>query len=567
VAPPKAWLPPQLRDGGRAFGIATQLYATRGKTDQGIGDFTVLGDLGAEAARQGASMVVINPIHALFAGERGRASPYQPNDRRFLDPIYLDVGRLGEDGTGRAHDLFNTHSGAFAAQGATPDVSYRNVWGLKQQVLERSFTDFEAEVLANPEGEAAQNFERFIAGGGATLERFAIFEAISETRPNEPWMRWGDGLADAFSPGVESFAWAHRGRVRFHQYLQYLCDLQLAATDRRVRSVGLGIGIMRDLAIGGAPDGAEVWTQPDLYVNGVSIGAPPDLLATTGQIWGLPPVDPHRLTRTGFAAFATLLAANMRHAGGMRIDHAMGLTRLFWVPDGAEGKDGAYVAYPFKDLLGQVTLESNRAECLVVGEDLGTVPRGFREPLAEADIQAYRVLFLEREGLGFNKPSAYAQNALSCISTHDLPTFAGWWEGADLHERALLNIIPMETIADALATREDEKKELIKALVAEGFLEDPGDKELKAEDIVPAAHAFVASARSTLVVAQTDDLAGERIAVNLPGTSNERPNWRRKIATPVPNLLNLPGAQAILAALRKARPHPDSATNGTGETS
>jgi glycogen operon protein len=381
-------------------------------------------------------------------------------------------------------------------------------------------------------------------------------------------MRWGDGLADAFSTGVESFAWAHRSRVRFHQYLQYLCDLQLAATDRRVRSVGLSLGIMRDLAIGGAPDGAEVWTQPDLYVKGVSIGAPPDLLATTGQIWGLPPVDPHRLTRAGFAAFATLLAANMRHAGGMRIDHAMGLTRLFWVPDGAEGKDGAYVAYPFKDLLGQVTLESNRAECLVVGEDLGTVPRGFREPLAEADIQAYRVLFLERDGLGFNKPSAYAQNALSCISTHDLPTFAGWWEGADLHERALLNIIPMATLADALATREEEKKELVKALVAEGFLEEPGEKELKAEDVVPAAHAYVASARSTLVVAQTDDLAGERIAVNLPGTSNERPNWRRKIRTPVPELLNLPGAQAILAVLRKARPHPDSETNRTeGKTS
>jgi glycogen operon protein len=563
VAPRKAWLPPALKDGGRAFGIATQLYALRGHGDQGlgdqgIGDFSVLGDLAAEAARQGASMVVINPIHALFAGERGRASPYQPNDRRFLDPIYLDVGRLGVDGIGRAHDLFSTHSGAFAVQAASADVGYRAVWGLKQQILERSFTDFEAAVLANPEGEAAQDFERYIAAGGATLERFAIFEAISETRPNEPWTVWGDGLGDAFSAGVESFAWAHRSRVRFHQYLQYLCDLQFAEADRRARSVGLGLGILRDLAIGGAPDGAEVWTQPDMYVKGVSIGAPPDLLATTGQIWGLPPIDPHRLTRGGFSSFATLLAANMRHAGGIRIDHAMGLMRLFWVPDGAEGKDGAYIAYPFKDMLGQVTLESNRAECLVVGEDLGTVPGGFREPLAEADVQAYRVLFLERDGLGFNKPSVYAQNALSCISTHDLPTFAGWWEGADLHERALLNIIPMATVGEALATREQEKAALAKALVEAGFLDDPGDAELKAEDVAPAAHAYVASAPSTLVVAQTDDLAGARIAVNLPGTSNERPNWRRKIDTPVPELLNLPGAQAILQALRQARPRPDS---------
>jgi glycogen operon protein len=571
VAPRRAYLPAMLSNGGRAFGIATQLYATRGLADQGIGDFTVLGDLAVESARQQASMVVINPLHALFAGERGRASPYQPSDRRFLDPIYLDVSRLGEEPDGgRAHDLFGTHAGAFAAQSATADVGYRAVWGLKQQVLERRFADFEAMNLANPESEAAQAFERFIAASGHSLERFAIFEAISETRPQEPWTRWSDGLSDAYSAEVESFAWAHRTRVRFHQYLQYLCDLQLGVAARRAKSAGLGLGLMRDLAIGAAPDGAEVWCQPDIYVKGVSVGAPPDPLATTGQIWGLPPIDPHRLTRSGFGAFAGLLAANMRHAGGMRIDHAMGLTRLFWVPDGAEGKDGAYVAYPFKDMLGQVTLESSRAECLVVGEDLGTVPNGFREPLAAADIQAYRVLFLERDGVGFNKPEVYAQNALACISTHDLPTFTGWWEGVDLHERALLGIIEMATLGDALAVREQEKTALVAALVAAELLDDPDETVLGAADVMPAAHAYVASARSTLVVAQTDDLAGERIAVNLPGTSTERPNWRRKIETPVPDLLKTPGAQAILDVLRKERPHPDvfnRTDHGEGETS
>jgi glycogen debranching enzyme GlgX/4-alpha-glucanotransferase len=571
VAPRRAYLPAMLSNGGRVFGIATQLYATRGLTDQGIGDFTVLGDLAVESARQQASMVVINPLHALFGGERGRASPYQPSDRRFLDPIYLDVSRLGDESDGsRAHDLFATHAGAFAAQSATADVGYRAVWGLKQQVLERRFADFEAMNLANPESEAAQAFERFIAASGHSLERFAIFEAISETRSQEPWTRWSDGLSDAYSAEVESFAWAHRTRVRFHQYLQYLCDLQLGTAAQRANSAGLGLGLMRDLAIGAAPDGAEVWSQPDIYVKGVSVGAPPDPLATAGQIWGLPPIDPHRLTRSGFSAFAGLLAANMRHASGMRIDHAMGLTRLFWVPDGAEGKDGAYVAYPFKDMLGQVTLESSRAECLVVGEDLGTVPGGFREPLAAADVQSYRVLFLERDGVGFNKPEVYAANALACISTHDLPTFAGWWEAADLHERALLGIIEMATLGEALTVREQEKAALVAALVAAELLDDPGETALGAADIMPAAHAYVASARSTLVVAQTDDLAGERTAVNLPGTSTERPNWRRKIETPVPNLLNAPLAQAILDVLRKARPHPDAINrtdHGEEETS
>ena len=557
IAPRRAHLPGPLKNGGRAFGIATQLYATRGRADQGIGDFTVLGDLAAEAARQDASLVVINPLHALFAAERGRASPYQPSDRRFLDPIYIDVAGLGEAGIGRAHDLYTTHAGAFAAQSAASDVGYRAVWGLKQQVLERRFADFESLILAQPENEEAQAFERFIAAGGNTLERFAIFEAISETLPSDPWMRWPGGLAEAYGVEVESFAWAHRPRVRFHQYLQYLCDLQLGAAAARAKSVGLELGLMRDLAIGAAPDGAEVWTQPDMFIKGVSVGAPPDPLATTGQIWGLPPINPHSLIRSGFGAFATLLAANMRHAGGLRIDHAMGLTRLFWVPDGAEGKDGAYVAYPFKDMLGQVTLESTRAECLVVGEDLGTVPNGFREPLAEADIQSYRVLFLERDGLGFNRPAVYAQNALSCISTHDLPTFAGWWEGADLKERASLGIIEPETLGAALTAREQEKAALVAALVDQELLDDPGKAMLTAEDVMPAAHAYVAGAPSTLVVAQTDDLAGERVAVNLPGTSNERPNWRRKIATPVPDLLNSAGAQAILETLRKERPRRD----------
>jgi glycogen debranching enzyme GlgX/4-alpha-glucanotransferase len=554
IAPRRGYLPDMLSDKGRSFGIAAQLYSIRGQADQGIGDFTVLGELARQAAWQNASMVVINPLHALFTADRGRASPYQPSDRRFLDPIYLDVGRLGDgaDAVG-AQGVFAANGRAFATQSSLPAVEYIAVWALKQQVLERRFADFEAMVLVNPDSEPVLAFERFIATGGSTLERFAIFEAISETRPLKPWTRWTDGLSDVHSAEVVSFAWAHRSRVRFHQYLQYLCDSQFGAAAAEAKSAGLGLGLMRDLAIGAAPDGAEVWSQPDMFVKGVSVGAPPDPLAPNGQIWGLPPLNPHDVARTGFSAFSTLLAANMRHAGGMRIDHVMGLTRLFWVPDGADGKDGAYVAYPFKDMLGQVTLESSRAQCLVVGEDLGTVPDGLRGPLAEADVQSYRVLFLERDGLGFNRPEIYAGNALACISTHDLPTFAGWWEGADLKERAALNIIPAETIDDALTVREEEKAALVDALVAEELIVDPDGGALKAEDVMPAAHAYVASSPSALVVAQADDLAGERVAVNLPGTSIERPNWRRKIETPVGTLLKTEQAQAILDALRAAR--------------
>jgi glycogen debranching enzyme GlgX/4-alpha-glucanotransferase len=536
VAPRTAYLPAMLAGGGQAFGISAQLYSMRGAADQGIGDFTVLGDLTAATAREGGSAVIINPLHALFAADRGRASPYQPNDRRFLDPIYLDVAGQGD---GEAAKIFSRLS-------ATSQVDYQAVWAAKSAILERRFADFDAAPPAD--------FAQFVTDGGSALRRFAIFEAISETRQGESWKNWPVGLSDVGSSAVEAFAQVNQRRVRFHQYLQYLCDRQLSGAAERARAAGLGLGLMRDLAIGAAPDGAEVWAQPDMFVSGVSVGAPPDPLALNGQIWGLPPLDPHGMARTGFSAFAGLLAANMRHAGGLRIDHVMGLSRLFWVPDGADGKDGAYVAYPFKDLLGQLTLESSRARCLVIGEDLGTVPEGFREPMAAADVQSYRVLFLERDGIGFNPPESYAAKAVACISTHDLPTFLGWWEAADLRERHVLGIIEPDGLDDALAIREAEKAELLKALIAEELLPAAeGGSVPPTEQIMAAAHAYVALSPAALVMAQADDLAGEHVAVNLPGTSNERPNWRRKIEMPVQGLLDTPTAQAILGKLREAR--------------
>ncbi len=560
VAPRRGFLPAALADGGRSFGIAAQLYSLRGPADQGVGDFSLLADLATATAREEGSAVIINPLHALFAADRSRTSPYQPSDRRFLDPIYINVGAMGDgaDAT-RARALFAANAKDFSALSLVPMVDYPGVWAAKQAVLERRFFDFDAMVVTYQPAEAAQGFARFISDGGAPLRRFAIFEAISESLPGVPWMRWPDGLADVNSAAVEKFARHHEDRIRFHQYLQYLCNLQMGAASAAGQSAGLGIGLVRDLAIGAAPDGAEVWSQPELFVKGVSVGAPPDTLAPEGQIWGLPPMSPHQMTRTGFAGFAGLLAANMRHAGGLRIDHVMGLTRLFWVPDGAKGEDGAYIDYPFRDMLGQVTLESSRARCMIVGEDLGTVPEGLREPLAEADVQSYRVLLLERNGIGFNPPENYARNALTCISTHDLPTFAGWWEGADLKERHALGMPGHADLTATLAIRDKEKTALIEALIAEGLIEGPADAERQAEDVMPAAHAFIARSPAALVVAQTDDLAAERVAVNLPGTSLERPNWQRKIETPIPGLLKTRIAQAVLTQLRQARPRDGDA--------
>jgi glycogen operon protein len=270
------------------------------------------------------------------------------------------------------------------------------------------------------------------------------------------------------------------------------------------------------------------------------------MFSPQGQVWGLPPLNPITLRNTAGDAFAELLAANMRHAGALRIDHVMGLERLFCIPDGAPAREGAYLRYPRETLLRRLTLESRRATCLVVGEDLGTVPDGLRERLRQADIQSYRVLWLERDGPAFRPPQAYPARSVACVTTHDLPTLAGWWRGADIAERLALNLLtPGEAEAET-ATRETARHALREALEREGL--PTADADLPA-----SLHAFIAASPAALILIQTDDLAGETTAVNLPGTDHERPNWRRRLRTDLAGLFTSRDAQAILQAVRARR--------------
>ena len=577
VAPHRCYLPPAIGDGGRRFGISAQLYAQRRANDAGIGDFMTLAMLARAAAREGAATIGINPLHMLFPGQRERASPYHPSDRRFIDPIYLDLPSAEK----------NLSAGDI--------VAYSDVWASKSAALERLFT--------NKRPSAA--FDRFVLDGGVTLRRFGIFQAIAETRPGETWHQWPAELRSPGNDAVEAFASAHAHRVTFHQYLQFLADRQFAAA---VADGGLELGIYRDLAVGAAPDGAESWADSLDLADGAWIGAPPDPFAALGQNWHLPPPLPLAFARDGYARFAALIAANMRHAGALRIDHVMGLSRLFWIPDGATGADGAYVAYPFADLLGQVALESTRARCMVVGEDLGTVPEGFRQTMSEADIFSYRVMLLERNGRDFNPASSYPARAVACVTTHDLPPLAGWWEAVDIRERVALGLLQSE--ADAAKERDAERSALVKALTAEGVMErdvetidppgavhgdqstadahhedrslhppagnhedisarraagdqrdergvDPSNSETKplstqpsVETVVTAAYQFIAATSSELVLVQAEDLARMRTGVNLPGTDRERPNWRLRLTEPVETLLSSPTARPILEALR-----------------
>jgi glycogen operon protein len=545
VAPAGCYLP---HDAARAFGLSAQLYSVRRDGDQGIGDFSTLAELARAGAKAGAALIAINPLHALFGQDRARVSPYYPSDRRFLDPLYVDVAELRRM-LGAPIDFDEKIA---AALSAAADVDYPGVHELKMAALERAFAVFLDLSRRQPDAAPAASFQRFIDQGGTALARFCVFEAISEARNGQSWRMWPQELREARPAALSAFAREHATRVQFHQFLQWLADAQFARSAQDARAAGLSLGFCRDLAIGAAPDGAECWSRAGSFVDGFSIGAPPDAFSREGQNWGLPPPNPIDMEKSGGADFAALLRANMRHAGALRIDHVMGLARLFVIPDGEKPAAGAYVNYPFETLMGQLALESQRAQCVVVGEDLGTAPWGFRERLARADVLSYRVLWFERSREGFASPAHYPKKAMACVSTHDLPTLEGWWAAADIAEKEALGLIAPDVAEAARAARRAEKDALLEALRAQGLIDDGRRSSSAFDDLLAwALHAFIARTPSLLAMAQLDDLAGETQAINLPGTDRERSNWRRRLPESIDALLDSRRARAILAGLRR----------------
>ena len=559
VAPPRCHTPDDVAAGARRFGLAAHLYALRRPDDQGIGDFTTLAEAVRATARAGGTLLGLNPLHALFSVDRDRASPYHPSDRRFVDPIYIDVERVTDFESSReARAVLSANRRALAALTARDEVDYGAVWQAKRAVLDACFATF----LRRPDDDSlAVEFAAFVNEGGAALRNFAAFETIAAAHPRLPWQRWPAALRSPGAPHVAEFALQHPRDVRFACYLQWQADRQLHAVAGQARAAGLVHGLYRDLAVGTAADGAEAWSNADGLALGVSIGAPPDPFSPAGQVWDLPPAIPHRLAASAYACFRELLAANMRHAGALRIDHVMGLSRLFWVPDGGRAGDGAYVAYPFDDLLAVLALESRRARCVIVGEDLGTVPDGLRERLAAADVLSYRVLWFERDRDGFRAPERYPAKSAACVATHDLPTIAGWWSGADIDEKTSLGLLSADAALAERAARAADRQSLVRALARESR---PGDPHLDAAAphdaaITAAVHRYVAATPSEFVLFQADDLAGETVAQNLPGTDRERPNWRRRTSVVAARLWDTRTGRLTMAACasRSATPPPD----------
>jgi glycogen operon protein len=539
----------------RRFGVSAQLYALKRNGDQGIGDFTTLGRAGALAGAAGAAFFGVSPLHHLFPHDRERASPYHPSDRRFLDPILIDAldpcGLPDDDVSVAA--LAALHDQIEAASFA-PGVEYSPAWAIKREALAARYAAFARARAARPDDSIFADYDRFVAAGGEALRCFATFEAIAARRGGEDWRRWPAPLRDGERDALARAASEESEAVGLALFSQWLADRQLAAAAERAKAGGLEIGFYRDLAVGAAPDGAENWARAGELARNVTVGAPPDPFSIHGQSWNLPPPDPIASARNGWRGFSALIAANMRSAGMLRIDHAMGLTRLFVIPSGAKPAEGAYLAYPVDDLLGLVALESQRAQCAVVGEDLGTVPQGFSEKLRRSDILGMRVLWFEQRGAQFTPPKDYPSLSVACVTTHDLPTLAGWWSGADVAERLGLAMIDLEEADRRIVERLNEKRALADALAEHGLIAEPPDFAAPPTDAFAAAvHAFLASSGSLFASAQADDLAGERTATNLPGTDRERPNWRHKLALDVEALFASPRAKDILAAMAEKR--------------
>jgi 4-alpha-glucanotransferase len=513
VSPGRCPLPPAAP----TWGWAVQLYAVRSASSWGMGD---LGDLG-QLARWSAGdlrggLVLVNPLHASHPTLPQSASPYFPSSRRFRNPLYLRV----EDVDGASSlDGLERLARAGRALNANRHIDRDAVFRLKMEALERLWEGFRGD----------EAFDQWREAQGKALSDYAAFCVLAEEHGPD-WHDWPEEARHPEGAAVAEVRRDRYGRWRFHQWLQWLVDrqLQVASAD---------IDVIHDLAVGVDPAGADGWLWQDQLAPAMTVGAPPDEFSLDGQNWGLPPFDPWRLRAAGYGPFIETIRATLGHAGGLRLDHVMGLFRLWWVPAGASAADGAYIRYPAADLLDIVALECHRAGAFAVGEDLGTVEDSVREELADRRVLSYRLVWFEEE-----PPADYPVQALAAVTTHDLPTVAGVWTGIDLTNQRAIGMKPNEEASLALR---DKLAELV------GL-----DDSSPVDDVVAGTYAALAEAPSMLLTAGLDDALGVVERPNMPGTTDEWPNWSIALPLPLEQIQVDPRPRAVAAALHRPPERP-----------
>lgn len=547
IAPAQARTLDEAAQGRRIWGLAAQIYGLRSQGDGGVGHFGAVAQLAESAARRGADLVALSPAHALFAADEHHYTPYSPSSRLFYNALYADPA-----------DVLGCERVAVAAakigcgDSDAALIDWPRAAHARAALLRALYDDFCASDMQALTALAA-DFVAFRAAGGEALEAHALFETLHGfefrrdfTKWN--WRDWAPELRDPNSRAVAKFARENAGEIGFHVFAQWLVDRSMARAQGRALAAGMRVGLLADLAVGMNAGGSHAWSRPDDVLLGLSIGAPPDMLAPLGQNWGLTTFSPRALRACGHAPFLATLRAALRNSGGVRIDHVMGLVRLWLVPDGAEATEGVYLNYPTDDLLGLLRLESRRHNAVVIGEDLGTVPHGLRERLARDGVAGLRVLQFERNGDRFNPPDWYPATAVAMTATHDTATIEGWWRGCDIAARAALaQLPPGRTGEDCAHERAGERDMAWRAFVEAHVADGAPPRADEPEKALDAAARFVAQTPAALAILPLEDALGLPDQPNLPGTTTEYPNWRRRYPGDAASMLDEEDVAARLA--------------------
>ena len=560
VAPESVYQPKLLANGGRMNGLTMHLYSLRSERNWGIGDFTDLLNLMKYAAEKKLDFVGINPLHALFTSKPAFASPYSPSSREWLNPIYLDVEKVGAFTYNEQLKNWLAQPKIcqrIAALRITETVTYTAVWACKRDALHMAFNAFEQDTCEAAENERAA-FEVFVLEKGKALQGFGLFEALDQyySRPGQVgWQSWPSEFHQPDGEAVEKFARSHEREIRFYMWLQWLCAEQLREVNQAAVEYGVKLGIYGDLAVGVARGSADTWLNRQDYCMDLSVGAPPDPLGPTGQNWDLPPLNPLMLKHTGYEKFAHLLRENMRLYGVLRIDHVMALCRLWWVLNGKTADFGAYVHYDAEVMFAILALESRRNRCVIIGEDLGTVPDEARHLLNRYQVFSYKVMYFSKGWNGFQLPEEYPEQAITVISTHDVAPLAGYWTGKDLDTMFKLGTLPdAAAFQTALDEREHDKADLLDKLKETGCLGADVQMPAKADETLLAAlHKYGALSRSKLYAVQLENLLGVIDNLNVPGVTEGYPNWAQKMPVSLEDFLQhrlMGGQLAIIDEVR-----------------
>ena len=567
VTPKACYKQDAIVNGKKMWGPSVQLYTLRTQHNWGIGDFGDLKQLVADISSRGGDFVGLNPIHSLFPANPEGASPYSPSSRRWLNIMYIDVSSVPEFSLSiEAQQKVGSAEFQQRLQKARDShwVNYSEVSNLKMSVLPTLFAEFKKRHL-DKNSERAQAFLDFVEEGGESLVHQAAFDALHAELHAKDSNIWGwpvfpEELRKFENRAVQDFIEKNQDQVHLYMYLQWVADIQIKEAQALAEEKGMSVGLYRDLAVGVADSGSETWADEGNLVMDASIGAPPDILGPLGQNWGLPPLNPQVLQATGYDAYIKLLRANMKHCGALRIDHVLGLLRLWWIPKGESATQGAYIYYPVEDMLAILALESHRHQCSVIGEDLGTVPDEIVEILRDAGVHSYKVFFFEtsEEDGGFISPAHYAEQSMSALCTHDMPTLRGFWHCDDLKMGQELGLYPdAKQLEGLFASRLECKQGILDSVAWHGYLPEGVGRDAQYVPmdsyLAEALQLHVAAGSSTLLSVQLEDWLEMDKPVNIPGTVDEYPNWRRKLSMNLDEVFAQEGVNRIAHKLSEVR--------------